>query len=84
MSPSPIQPLAQPAPWHYHQSWAWSCDPGGKAFVPLAKGRETLSEGGFGVPGAGSPLSTLSWLSLAAPTRINPLLSPALSLVRGS
>lgn len=50
MPPRPSQPLALPAPWHYHQAWAWSCDPGGKAFVPPARGGEMLSEGGFGVP----------------------------------
>lgn len=36
--------------------------------------------GGFSVPGAGSPLSTSSWLSLAAPAHINQLLSPPLKL----
>lgn len=50
MPPRPSQPLALPAPWHYHQGWAWSCDPGGKAFVPPGRGGEMLSEGGFGVP----------------------------------
>lgn len=34
----------------------------------------------FGVPGAGSPLSTSSWLSLAAPAHINQLLLPTLKL----
>lgn len=45
--PAPANPWLSQHLGAIIKGWAWSCDPGGKAFVPPARGREMLSEGGI-------------------------------------